>query len=174
MRLSSLLINGFDFIDGRKSMKKINSLLFCLCFLVLSATAASAQRQTKSPTSNDDWVGEYEYTYTEGKTAGGAVPVIEYRIVVSAKGDSLAARFTADGYQSNSNYSCTAKAAGNQLNIYFLKDLNDTDTEERTGRLRKGQPVGSLVRTTVRGRTRYIFRDKIFFNPKYPPTFKKG
>ena len=60
-------------------MRKINSLLFYLCFLVLSVTAISAQKQRESPASVTDWVGEYKYTYTEGKTAGGSVPVIEYR-----------------------------------------------------------------------------------------------
>lgn len=155
-------------------MRKINSMLFCLCFLVLAATAVLAQRQIKSPTSNDDWVGEYKHTYMEGKSEGGSVPVIEYQIIVFAKGASLAARFTADGYQSNDNYSCTAKASGNQLNLYFLKDLNDPDMEGRIGRLKKGQFVGSLVKTTVRGRTKYIFKDKVFFNLKYPPTFRKS
>ena len=79
MRLSSLPAECFDFTDGRKPMRKINLLLFCLCFLVLSAVAASAQRQTESLTNNDDRVGKYKYPYTEFKTAGGSVPVIEYK-----------------------------------------------------------------------------------------------
>lgn len=155
-------------------MKKIRSLLFCSAAFLLLAASVSAQRQIKLQITDGDWVGEYKYTYTEGKTEGGSVPIIEYQIVVSAKGDSLTAQFTADGYQSNTNYSCTAKATGNQLDLYFLKDLNDTGMDGRIGRLKKGQLIGSLVRTTVRGRIKYIFKDKIFFNPKYPPAFKKG
>lgn len=155
-------------------MKKISYVLFCLCFLVLSATAVSAQRQTKSQMNNDDWVGEYKYTYTEGKTEGGDVPVIEYLLVVSKKGDALVAHFTVDGYQAYDDYSYTAKANGNQLNLYFLKDLRSADMPGMNRHLKRGQLMGSLSKNTVRGKSRYSFKDNIFFNPQRPPVFKKS
>lgn len=177
MRLSSLRAECFEFIDGRKSMKKISYLLFCLCFLILFATTVSAQRQTKSPVNNDDWVGEYKYTYTEGKTQGGDVPVIEYLLVVSEKSGSLVVHFTVDGYQAYKDYSYTAKVAGNQLNLYFLKDLGDPDMRGTGGkRLRKGQLVGTLVKITVRGKTKYQYKNgayEISFRPQNPIYFKK-
>ncbi len=150
----------------------LNSAVICL----LLATGVSAQRQTKSPMNNDDWVGEYKYTYTEGKTESGDVPVVEYLLVVSKKGDSLVAHFTVDGYQAYDDYSYTAKVAGNQLNLYFLKDLGDPDVGGTGKRLRKGQMVGTLVKTTVRGKTRYQYKNgayEISFRPQNPVYFKK-
>lgn len=144
-------------------------MLFCLCFSVLSATLAPAQRQTKSPASNDDRAGEYKYAHTEGETGGGAIPVIEYRIVVSAKGDSSDALFTVDGCQANNNYSYTAKVIGNQLNLYFPKDLGDTDTEAVRGRrLNKGRLVSTLVKTSVGGKVCHQYKNgayEISFGP---------
>lgn len=154
-------------------MKKLLCLQILL-FLSFLPVAVNSQTIKKADSDLKNWIGKYAYTYAESINVGGSVPTIEYQIVVSAKGDALDAEFTADGYQSNTNYYCTVKAAGNQLDLYFLKDLNDPDMERRIGRLKRGQLVGSLVKTTVRGRTKYIFKDKVFFNPKYPPTFKKS
>ena len=155
-------------------MRKISRWLFVPGFLVLIATAVSAQSQTKLPVNNNYRIGEYNYASAEPETAGGSVLVIEYRIVVSVKGDSLVARFTADGYQSNADYSCSAKAVGNRLDPYFLKDLSDTGMQQINSRLRKGRLTGSLLETTVRGRARYLFKNKINFNPKQLPVFKKS
>ena len=117
-------------------MKKLLYLQLLLVLIFLPAAVKSQSGKKADSSDLKNWIGKYEYTYTESKTVGGSVPVIEYRIVVSAKGDSPVAQFAADGYQSNNNYSCTAKATGNQLDLYFLKDLNDPDMEGRIGRLR--------------------------------------
>ncbi len=158
-------------------MRRMNFMLVCLCLLVLSVTAVSAQKQREPPMSISDWVGEYRYIYKEGKTEGGWVPVVEYLLAVSAKEDSLVAHFTVDGYQANDNYSYTAKATGNQLFLYFLKDLGDSDTEGLgRRRLKKGQLVGTLVKTTVRGKAKYQYKNgayEISFGPQNPVYFKK-
>lgn len=172
--------NVSAYTNRRKLMKKIRFLLVLLnsaIICLLLAAGVSAQRQTISPMNNDDWVGEYSYTYTEGKTEGGDVPVVDYLLVVSAKGDSLIAHFTVDGYQAYNDYSYTAKANGNQLDLYFLKDLGDPDMQGTSGkRLRKGQMVGSLVKITVRGKTKYQYKNgayEISFRPQNPVYFKK-
>lgn len=157
-------------------MKKLTLFMFCSTVLLLLAINIQAQRQVKRSTTDADWVGKYEYTYTEGKTAGGSVPVIEYALIVSREGDSLSAHFTADGYQTYHDYACTAKATGNQLDLYFLRDLNDADTPGTKRRFKKGQLIGSLVQTTSRGKTKYKYKDggyQISFNPGNPVYFKK-
>lgn len=159
-------------------MKKIICLQLLLFLLSLSVAVKSQTNKNADSPDLKNWVGEYKYTYTEGKTEGGAVPVIEYVLVVSAKGDSLVAHFTVDGYQAYDDYSFTAKANGNQLNLYFLKDLGDPDIKGTGGkRLRKGQLVGSLVKTTVRGKSRYQYKNgayEISFRPRNPVYFKKS
>jgi hypothetical protein len=173
--------NVLAYPNQRKLMKKIRFLSVLLnsaVIFLLLATGVSAQQQTKPQMSNADWVGEYKYTYTEGKTEGGDVPVIEYLLVVSVKGDSLAAHFTVDGYQAYDDYSYMAKAAGNQLNLYFLKNLGDPDMGGTGGkRLKKGQLVGTLVKTTVRGKSKYQYKNgayEISFRPQNPVYFKKS
>ena len=157
-------------------MKNLRSLMFCLAAFLLFVIDISAQRSVQTSIANDDWVGKYEYTYTEGKTAGGWVPVIEYVLIVSREGDSLVARFTADGYQTYHDYAYTAKANGSQLDFYFLRDLNDGDVSGIKRRFKKGQLVGSLVKITSRGKTRYMCKNggyQISFNPEIRFTLRK-
>lgn len=154
-------------------MKKIRSLLFCLAIFLLAVIGISAQKHIQTSKNNDDWVGKYTYTYTEPANAGGFAPVIEYVLIVSEKGGSLVASLTADGTQSNDDYRYTAKAAGNQLNLYLSKHL-DLDGEPKPGRrVIKGQLSGTLIKSTIRGRTRYVFRSETLFGSRFAPVFKK-
>lgn len=139
-------------------MKKIfcSQIIFIL-FLTLGVNSQAL----KNPNNADllVWSGRYTYTYTEGRTQGGWVPVIEYVIDVTKEGESLVAHVTADGYQSNENFICTAKISGNRLNLYFLKDMRDAESYDGVNNMRRGQLVGSLNKSTVRGRIRYDYRD---------------
>lgn len=135
--------------------------------------STSAQHPVKTSVNNTDWVGRYEYTYTEPATQGGWVPVIEYVLIVSKKGDSLIARLTADGYQSDDDYQYTAKATGNQLNLYFSIHLNLAGEPKLSKRSNKGQLSGTLVRSTIRGRTKYVLKSETLFGSKFSPVFKK-
>lgn len=146
-------------------------MMFCLTIILLPGIDVSAQKQREPSKHTDDWVGKYDYTYVEPKTQGGYVPVIEYVLIVSKKGDTLTAHFTADGTQTNDDYTYTAKIKGNQLDFYFLKDLRPADVQ--IGHMKKGQFMGSLIKTTVRGKTVYNFKDDINFSPQHPPVLKK-
>ncbi len=158
-------------------MKKLICLQVLLFLLCLPIAAKSQTNKSAASSDVKYWVGEYKHTYTEGKTEGGDVPVIEYLLVVSEKAGSLVAHFTVDGYQAYDDYLYTAKANGSQLNLYFLKDLRNSDMERTGGkRLRKGQMVGTLVKITVRGKARYQYKNgayEISFGPKNPVYFKK-
>ncbi len=152
--------------------------LFCLqmlLFLSFFPVAVKSQTNTKTDSSaSKNWVGKYTYTYTEPATQGGWVPVIEYVLIVSQAGDSLIARLTADGYQSNDDYRYTAKAVGNRLNLYLSKVLNLDDGEPKLGRrFVKGKLSEVLVKSTIRGRTKYVFRSETLFGSKFSPVFKK-
>lgn len=155
-------------------MRRIRLLLVCLTVLFSSAAAVSAQQPVKSQTTEADWIGTYGYEQGfERNPNSGYADTIEFTIVVSKKGNSLVARFTAEGYQADDDYEYTTKVAGNQLDLYFLKDLRNADMSGMDRHLKRGQLMGLLSKTTVRGKARYSFRDKIFFNPRRPPVFKK-
>lgn len=155
-------------------MRKIRLLLVCLTVFFSSAAAVLAQQPVKAQTTEADWIGTYGYEQVlERNPNSGYADTIEFTIVVSKKGNSLVARFTASGYQADDDYQYTAKAVGNQLDFYFLKDLRNADMAGMDRHLKKGQLMGSLSKTTVRGKARYSFRDNIFFNRRRPPIFKK-
>ena len=152
--------------------------LFCLqmlLFLGFLPVVVKSQINTKMDSSaSKNWVGKYTYTYTEPATQGGWVPVIEYVLIVSLKGDSLIARLTEDGTQSlGYDYRYTAKVVGNQLNLYFSKVLNLEGEPMPGRRLIKGKLSGTLVRSTIRGRTKYVFKSETLFGSKFSPVFKK-
>ena len=155
-------------------MKNLRLLMICLTVLFSAAAAVSAQQPVKAQTTEADWIGTYGYEQVlERNPNSGYADTIEFTIVVSKKGNSLVARFTASGYQSDDDYEYTAKAVGNQLDFYYLRDLRDADMSGVNRRLKRGQLMGSLSKTTVRGKVRYNFKDNIFFNPRRPPVFKK-
>lgn len=129
-------------------MRKIRLLFIWSSAVLLFAAAISAQ-QVKP--SNNSWVGKYEYVYSEGRDF-----VITYTIVVSQKGDKLSARFSADGYQSNNQYECSAEATPNQIKIYFLRDLSE-DGEPRRNRRQRGELIATLNKKTVRGKSRFLY-----------------
>lgn len=150
-----------------------HSIVFLLVLSFVSAHKTAAQASAAS------WVGEYKYSHTEGETAGGASTLIEYTIVVSKKKDGLVARFTIDGYQSSDDYECRTVVQGNKLNLYVVRDLVDRDGIVMANAVKKGELLASLVKTTVRGKTIYLFRNgkyEIYPNniaSKYPVYFKK-
>jgi hypothetical protein len=155
-------------------MKKTRVIIFCLGVLLLFTIATSAQKQAKAQLTGSDWLGTYEYVEVEPRNpSSGYVDSITYTVIVSRKGGSIVARFTADGHMANDDYECTVKASGNQLDLYYAKDLRGPDAPGRDMHLKKGKLFGSLIKTTARGRTKYLYKDNIFFNPKRPPVFKK-
>lgn len=155
-------------------MRKIRLLFVCLTVFLSTAAVASAQQPVKAQTTESDWIGTYGYTQVfDRNSSSGYADTVEFTIVVSKKGNSLVARFTASGYQADDDYEYTAKVAGNQLDLYFLKDSRSADMAGMDRHLKKRQLMGSLYKTTVRGKAQYVFRDKIFFNPRRPPAFKK-
>lgn len=156
-------------------MKKTGVIIFCLSILLLFADAASAQKQAKTPLTESDWLGTYEYEEVEARNANsGYADSSTYTVIVSRKGDLIIARFTADGHMGFDDYECTVKASGSQLDLYYAKDLRRPDASGYDRHLKKGKLMGSLIRTTAsRGRTKYFYKDTVFFNPKRPPAFKK-
>lgn len=152
--------------------------LLAIYTIIAFIYASNASGQNANPTNaSDSWIGKYTYTYSEGATQGGVVPVVNYLIDVSQQGESLVAHFTADGYQSYEDFSCTAKVSGNRLNLYFLKDLRDADRYAGVNEMKRGQLVGALDKVVARGRTRYSYRDGAIILrgvSKTPTYFKKS
>ena len=117
-------------------MKRAKSLWLYSAILILLATVVSAQRPAKSANNKDDWVGKYAYTYTEPANGGSYAPVIEYLLIIAREGSTLTAHFTADGTQTNDDYTYTTKIKGNQMDFYFLKDRCPADM--RAGLKKRG------------------------------------
>lgn len=129
-------------------MRKVRLLFIWLSAVLLFAAAISAQ-QVK-PSSNS-WIGEYEYVYSEGKDF-----VITYTIAISQKGDKLSAQFSADGYQSNNQYECSAEATSSEIKLYFLRDLSDVERPRLNPR-KKNELIATLNKKTVRGKPRFLY-----------------
>lgn len=148
--------------------------MVCLTVFLSTVAAVSAQQPVKAQTTETDWIGTYGYTKVfERNPNSGYVNTIEYSLVISKKGNSLVARFTAEGYQTSDDYECTVKATGNQLDVYYLKDLQPSDIPAIKSRLKKNQLIGSLIKTIVRRKTRYVYKDKLFLEMNHPAIFKK-
>lgn len=155
-------------------MKRLRAFIFCFGVLLLFTTAASAQKQAEAQSSGADWLGTYEYEEVEERNpSSGYVDSTTYTLIVSRKGDSIIARFSTDGHLASDDYECTVKAAGNRLDLYYAKDLRGSDAPGLDRRLKRGKLFGSLTKAVVRGRTKYLYKDNIFFDPKRPPVFKK-
>lgn len=156
-------------------MKTLSLFLYLLIFLIFTAASVvPAQKKSSPQMAGGDWVGTYEYEQVFSRNSNsGYADSIQYVLIISQKGDSLSARFTADGVQTSNDYECSVKATGNRLEIYYLKDLKPADSQESNGRLRKDELLGTLFKTTTRGRAKYIFKDKTYFGSKLSPVFKK-
>lgn len=153
-------------------MRKIKLLFIWSVAALLFAVAISAQ-QIKPRTSNEAWVGEYEYVYNEGRDF-----IITYTIEVSQKGDKLSAQFSADGYQSNTQYDCSIVTSPDQIKIYFLRDISDIEGP-RVNPRKRGELIATLNRRIVRGKPRFLYLAGSYeiapraVAAKYPVYFKK-
>jgi outer membrane biogenesis lipoprotein LolB len=129
-------------------MKKVRLLFIWVSTVLLFAAAISAQQVKRS---NNSWVGEYEHVYSEGKDF-----VITYTIAVTQKGDKLSAQFSADGYQSNNQYECSAEATSNEIKLYFVRDLSDVEGPRLNPR-KKNELIATLNKKTVGGKPRFLY-----------------
>lgn len=159
-------------------MKITRSTYFNLIVLLFftTATVVTAQKNSSPGMSTSDWVGSYEYEQVLSRNSNsGYTDTILYTLIISQKQKkgSLSARFTADGVQTSDDYECTVKIFGNRLDIYYLRDLSSTKMQDSETRFRKGELIGSLIKTTTRGRPKYTFRNKTYFGSKLAPFKKK-
>jgi hypothetical protein len=70
-------------------------------------------------TAQADWKGSYSFTENGGRNAGGSTIVITHELDIYDGGDGLTATLRSNGYQTSSNFICTAKIEGAKLLIYF-------------------------------------------------------
>ncbi len=118
---------------------------------------AAPSTSPKAQSTEIDWLGTYEHSESS-RNASGYVTTYTDTLTISRKGNSLIARFSND--MSNDNYECTVKASGNQLDLYYAKDLRGPDEGGFDRHLKKGKLIGSLVRTTAaRGQTKYVLKN---------------
>lgn len=137
-------------------LSKIPDFLLLL-FLFFAAASVSPAQQPLSA-GEKAWVGEYEFFDAEKSVRKNSPPAsITYKITVYESGQRLLAKFEASGEQTDDQYECTVKISGNELNLYFLKDLSGGE-KDKFKPLKQGDPVAFLVRTKSGKKTKYLFK----------------
>ena len=151
MNMKTSIVNYFKIV-----------LFFCVICLLLSVQNLSAQTKTKTKdflSSNQiNWVGIYEFFDAQkGGPSNQPGNFITYSLTVSRTGDSLSARFTADGTQMSDDYECRVEPSANSLKIFFVKDLGGTEADKFKP-LKKGDLLFALEKVKAGKKTRYLFR----------------
>lgn len=107
---------------------------------------------------NKDWVGTYEFFDAQkGGIASQPNNFITYTLTVSQKGDSLSARFAADGTQTLDDYECSIQESENSIKVFFIKDLGGTEADKFKP-LKKGDLLFTLNRIKSGRKTKYLFK----------------
>lgn len=137
-------------------------LLLSLPLIFLSGAAAFGMSDStwqqipaiKAPLSKfkaNAWTGEYLFEDVAGwreRGPGGAVPSVTYSVTVSERSGKLCALLEADGFQVSDSYRCTAKAAGNCLNLYYLSGSGGFDNTNTRG-YKKNALLLSLIKISA-------------------------
>jgi len=98
------------------------------------------------------WSGHYEYGEDGGSTAGGTSIFITHELHIWKGKNGFEAHIEANGYQTYKDYTCTAKANGNTLNIYFVKAI----MPEMYFGGKRGDLVFKLERKMVKGKEVFV------------------
>lgn len=153
------VIDGAPFWDliERKQMKKIRSLVFYrMSFLlfILPVLALTAHAQS----STNGWVGGYElFDAQKGGPKNQPGNYVAYRLTVSRNGDSLFARFTADGTQTSDDYECRIETGVDSMKVFFARDAGGSESGKAKP-LKSGDLMFTLVKIADGKKTRYLFR----------------
>ena len=134
-------------------------LFIAICLLALTS-AVSAQAS---------WKGSYEFLENGGKNAGGAAILITHELEIFDGGDGLAASLKSNGYQTSSDFICTAKAEGSRVMIYFQSYGEDNMFEPYA----QGDLLFTLEKKAQGGKT-VILTHWGKFTPAIPKNAKSG
>jgi hypothetical protein len=137
-------------------LSKIHDFLLLLFLLFAAVSVSSAQQALTS--AEKAWVGEYEF-FDAQKTVRKNSPSasITYKITIYERDDKFLAKFEASGEQTDDQYECTIKILGNQLNLFFLKDLSGGE-KDMFKPLKQGDSVASLIKTKAGKKIKYLFK----------------
>jgi hypothetical protein len=112
-------------------------LLLLLALIAPAGHAASEQA----------WTGNYTYTESGGRTAGGTGIVVTHELAIHEDGGRLRADLTANGYQTGVELFATAEIVGSRLVIRFERD---GEGQVFKGRHKPGDVLLELERKTPR------------------------
>lgn len=130
----------------------LSTVSFFLLFPAISLLPASAQ------SSSDDWTGRYEFFDAQkGGPKNRPGNFITYALDISRNGDSLSARFTADGAQTSDDYECRIEPAGGSIKVIFARDRGGAESGKARP-LGNGDLMFTLVKSAAGKKTRYLFR----------------
>ncbi len=123
----------------------------------LQQSPVLSQTITKSAVSLDSWAGEYDYSDTHGKTAGGTGIVVEHKLKIVKSIPGLTAKLVSQGYQTDESIICDTKISGNKLSILFKhypsgSTKNNYDVEQ----YKPGSTLLVLEQTVVNGKPKLL------------------
>ena len=121
-------------------MRKILGFVW---ILLITAVVVSAQ---------NSWPGTYTFEEDGGRNAGGTAIFIVHELNVMETDDGLRATLQSNGYQTSKDLVCTAKAAGNKLEIYF-EGYGENNVFESYS---PGDLLLTLEKRTVKGKTHLL------------------
>lgn len=130
------------------------------------AQAQKLREQSRSPAAGKDsaaaWIGKYDFEDVGRRRSRiELIPSIYYVLELSKnkKSGVMNCNFYATGFQTNEEYQCSVKVAGDKLSVYFEKDLLHTSNEDKEFvRFKTGQMLFSLIKSQTGKATRYQFR----------------
>lgn len=115
--------------------------------------------------AQSSWLGKYEFSEDGGRNAGGTKIFISHELEIRETSDGLMATLQSNGYQTSKDLICTAKIAGNKLEIYFdsYGENNIFESYEQ------GDLLLTLENKTVKGKNQTL----TFWN-KFQPSIEKN
>ena len=152
-------------------MKTLRSLLLVILSLTFSLTDLAQANFSQNESS---WIGTYNYAFALDRNPNsGYADTIEYSLKIFRRENKVLVRYKADGLRTWDDYECTVEISGNQLNLYYAADLRDGELGSSNRNLKKGQFLGSLVKTVVRGKVKYTLKNAPLVDLVRNPVFKK-
>lgn len=149
---------------AKASRKRVILFLITGLFIFgFSSTATLSQtKKTAANAATVSWIGKYDFEdFGRRRSINEVIPSVYHvlELTKNKRTGSANCSFYATGYQSNEEYQCSVKAAGDSLSVHFEKDLIHTSDEEKEFvQFKKGQLLFNLVKSQTGNKTRYLFR----------------
>ena len=168
-------IKNFPFRVSFAKASRKRVILFLITGLFISGfLSTSTFSQTKNSAANTataSWIGKYDFEDVgKRRSRIELVPSVYYVLEISKnkRTGAVNCSFAASGFQTNEEYQCSVKSAGDKLSVYFEKDLVHTSNEDKEFvRFKRGQLLFSLSKSQAIKTARYQFQSADYDIPLF-------